>query len=200
MFFAASPVCRSGVLSQIDRHVLRLEKSQPLLKQIRRPSKRPAPAPCPRALWPRPRDYTLTLWSRLSRFLEYPEVELSNNLAENDAPGRSWPAQLDTRRKSRGWTTSCRNHSIVETCRRLGLPLRDYLGSVLTGLADFPSNRGAELTSSATSLPSGCDDFGRAVIGNRSISCLDTQPNTRGKRIEQKITKRWIISVLSRTG
>jgi len=145
-------------------------------------------------------DYTLTLWSRLSRFLEYPEVELSNNLAENDAPGRSWPAQLDTRRKSRGWTTSCRNHSIVETCRRLGLPLRDYLGSVLTGLADFPSNRGAELTSSATSLPSGCDDFGRAVIGNRSISCLDTQPNTRGKRIEQKITKRWIISVLSRTG
>jgi transposase len=28
-------------------------------------------------------DYTLTLWSRLSRFLEYPELELSNNLAEN---------------------------------------------------------------------------------------------------------------------
>jgi hypothetical protein len=27
-------------------------------------------------------DYTLTLWSRLSRFLEYPELELSNNLAE----------------------------------------------------------------------------------------------------------------------
>ena len=26
--------------------------------------------------------------------------------------------------------------SIVETCRRLGLPLRDYLGSVLAGLAD----------------------------------------------------------------
>jgi hypothetical protein len=26
--------------------------------------------------------------------------------------------------------------SIVETCRRLGLPLRDYLGSVLPGLAD----------------------------------------------------------------
>jgi len=28
-------------------------------------------------------DYTLTLWSRLSRFLDYPELELSNNLAEN---------------------------------------------------------------------------------------------------------------------
>jgi transposase len=39
--------------------------------------------------------------------------------------------------------------SIVETCRRLSLPLRDYLGSVLSGLADFPSNRAAELTPNA---------------------------------------------------
>jgi hypothetical protein len=36
--------------------------------------------------------------------------------------------------------------SIVETCRRLGLRVRDYLGSVLPGLADFPVNRVAELT------------------------------------------------------
>jgi hypothetical protein len=28
-------------------------------------------------------NYTLTLWDRLTRFLEYPELELSNNLAEN---------------------------------------------------------------------------------------------------------------------
>jgi hypothetical protein len=27
--------------------------------------------------------YTLTLWGKLTRFPEYPEVELSNNLAEN---------------------------------------------------------------------------------------------------------------------
>jgi hypothetical protein len=39
--------------------------------------------------------------------------------------------------------------SIVETCRRLSLPVRDYLGSVLPGLADFPINRVAELTPSA---------------------------------------------------
>jgi transposase len=36
--------------------------------------------------------------------------------------------------------------SIVETCRRLSLPIRDYLASVLPGLADFPINRVAELT------------------------------------------------------
>jgi hypothetical protein len=28
-------------------------------------------------------NYTLTLWSRLTRFPEYPVLELSNNLAEN---------------------------------------------------------------------------------------------------------------------
>ena len=39
--------------------------------------------------------------------------------------------------------------SIVETCRRLSLPVRDYLGSVLPGLADFPTNRVAELTPTA---------------------------------------------------
>ena len=39
--------------------------------------------------------------------------------------------------------------SIVETCRRLSLPLRAYLGSVLPGLANFPINRVAELTPSA---------------------------------------------------
>jgi len=39
--------------------------------------------------------------------------------------------------------------SIVETCRRLSLPVRDYLGSVLPGLADLPINRVAELTPSA---------------------------------------------------
>jgi hypothetical protein len=36
-----------------------------------------------------------------------------------------------------------------ETCRRLSVPLRDYLGSVLPGLANFPINRVAELTPSA---------------------------------------------------
>ena len=28
-------------------------------------------------------NYSLTLWQKLNRFLEYPELELSNNLAEN---------------------------------------------------------------------------------------------------------------------
>ena len=36
--------------------------------------------------------------------------------------------------------------SIVESCRRLKIPIRDYLRSTLPGLANFPINRIAELT------------------------------------------------------
>jgi transposase len=39
--------------------------------------------------------------------------------------------------------------SIVETCRRLKIPIRDYLCSILPGLANFPINRIAELTPAA---------------------------------------------------
>ena len=38
---------------------------------------------------------------------------------------------------------------IVETCRRLTIPIRDYLGSVLPGLADRPISQTAELTPAA---------------------------------------------------
>lgn len=36
--------------------------------------------------------------------------------------------------------------SMVETCRRLNIPVRGYLGSVLPGLTNFPINQIAELT------------------------------------------------------
>jgi len=31
-------------------------------------------------------NYTLGLWNKFTRFLEYPELELSNKLAENSMP------------------------------------------------------------------------------------------------------------------
>ena len=36
-----------------------------------------------------------------------------------------------------------------ETCRRLNIPIRDYLGSVLPGLADRPISQTTELTPAA---------------------------------------------------
>lgn len=39
--------------------------------------------------------------------------------------------------------------SVVESCRRLRLPVRQYLAAVLPGLADLPIQRVAQLTPSA---------------------------------------------------
>jgi transposase len=81
--FAIDAQARHEGLSQIDRHVLRLEKSKPLLEQIKASIQAARIGALPQSALAKACDYTLTLWSRLSRFLEYPELELSNNLAEN---------------------------------------------------------------------------------------------------------------------
>jgi transposase len=95
-------------------------------------------------------NYTLTLWVRLTRFLEYPELELSNNLAENAMR----PVALGRRNwihigSEEAGPRVAAIVSIVETCRRLKMPIRDYLCSILPGLANFPINRIAELTPAA---------------------------------------------------
>ena len=95
-------------------------------------------------------NYTLTLWTRLSRFLEHPELELSNNLAENAmrplALGRRNWIHIGSEQAGPRVAAII---SVVETCRRLKIPIRDYLASVLPGLANFPINRIAELTPAA---------------------------------------------------
>ena len=81
--FAIDAQARQEGLSQIDRHLLRMEKSKPLLAQIKTAIEAARAAALPKSALAKACNYTLTLWSRLSRFLEYPELELSNNLAEN---------------------------------------------------------------------------------------------------------------------
>jgi hypothetical protein len=89
-------------------------------------------------------------WGQLRRFLDYGQLELSNNLAENAirpvAIGRKNWLHVGSERAGPRVAAII---SIVETCRRLSIPVRNYLSSVLPGLADFPINRIAELTPSA---------------------------------------------------
>jgi hypothetical protein len=72
--------------------------------------------------------YTLTLWRRLTRFLEYPEIELSDNLAENSmrpiALGRKNRIHLGSPKAGPKVAAIL---SIVESCRRMKIPARDYL-------------------------------------------------------------------------
>jgi transposase len=95
-------------------------------------------------------NYTLSLWPRLNLFLQYPELELSNNWAENAirpvALGRTNWIHIGSEEAGPRVAAIV---SIIETCRQLSIPVRDYLGSVLPGLADFPINRIGELTPGA---------------------------------------------------
>jgi len=148
--FAVDGQAREQRLSQHERQVLRLQKARPLLEQIKRAIEAVRIDALPKSPLAKACNYTLTLWSRLTRFLEYPVLELSNNLAENAirpvALGRrNW---IHVGSKEAGPRVAA-IISVVATCRRLKIPVRDYLGSILPGLADFPINRIAELTPSA---------------------------------------------------
>ena len=94
--------------------------------------------------------YTLRLWDKLTRFLDYAELELSDNLAENSMR----PVAIGRR----NWTHIGHEKagpriaailSIVETCRRLKIPVREYLAAVLPGLANLSIHRLPELTPTA---------------------------------------------------
>jgi transposase len=81
--FGIDAQARREGLSQSDRQVLRIQVSQPLLEQIKAAIQSARTEALPKSALVKARDYTLTFWSGLSRFLEYQELELSNNLAEN---------------------------------------------------------------------------------------------------------------------
>ena len=81
------------------------------------------------------------------RFLEYPELELSNNPAENSmrpvAVGRRNWIHVGS---AQAGPKIAAILSIVESCRRLKIPVREYLGAILPGIADTPVSRLRELT------------------------------------------------------
>jgi len=94
--------------------------------------------------------YTLAIWKKLIRFLDYPELELSNNLAENSmrpiALGRgNW---IHIGSEAAGPRVAA-IVSVIESCRRLKLPVRDYLADILPGLANAPLQSIADLTPAA---------------------------------------------------
>lgn len=92
-------------------------------------------------------DYALGQWSRMEEYLEHGRVEIDNNWCEGAmrpiALGRkNW---LHVGDPSAGPKIAA-IASIVETCRRLDIPLRLYLADILPKLGDWPINRVAELT------------------------------------------------------
>lgn len=148
--FSIDGEARSGNLDLDARHKLRLERSRPLLDLLKPQIEAAQREALPASALGKATRYTLSLWPKLVRFLEYPEVELSNNVAENSMRplvlGRKNWIHLGSQQAGPKVAAIL---SIFESCRRLKIPIRDYLADVLPGLADRPLQQIKHLTPAA---------------------------------------------------
>ena len=148
--FAIDREAREKNLDHAQRDVLRLERAPELLDKLREAVLALKKTALPKSAAGQAANYTLSLWNKLTVFLKYPELELSTNLAENAmrsiAIGRkNW---LHMGSKEAGPKIAA-IFSVVESCRRLNIPIRKYLGDVLPGLANRSIQSLAELTPTA---------------------------------------------------
>ena len=127
---------REQGVSHAERHALRREHARPWVDEIRRECLALQRSVLPQSATGKAAAYTLNMWKKLERCFEYGEVELSNNLAENSmrpvAVGRkNW---LHVGSVKAGPKVAA-ILSVVESCRRLGVAVKEYLAAVLPGLA-----------------------------------------------------------------
>ena len=132
-----------------ERLKLRREKAEPIVAALMERIESAIASTLPRSALGKASDcdHALGRWDQLRRFLDYGQLELSNNLAENAirpiAVGRKNWLHVGSERAGPRVAAIL---SVVETCRRHQIPIREYLGSVLPGLAEFPAKRVNELT------------------------------------------------------
>jgi hypothetical protein len=145
--FGIDAVAREENLDHAARHARRLERAAPLVEVIREKVEAARDASLPSSALGKAASYTLAQWKKLTRFLEHGELELSNNLAENSmrpvAIGRKNWIHVGSQQAGPKVAAIL---SIVETCRRIKVPIREYLAAVLPGLADVSIQRLAGLT------------------------------------------------------
>jgi len=144
---------RRANLSFTDRLALRREKSAPLMAALKERVTQIRQQIPPGGKLARACDYTLNQWSRLEEYLRDGQVEIDNNWRQ----GAIRPLALGRKNwrhigSEQAGPKVAAIASIVETCRRLGVNLRAYLGDILPKLGGWPSTRVAELTPAAWKL------------------------------------------------
>ena len=138
---------RRRALSPEARHAQRRELADEWLQEIHGACHALSALELPKSALGQAVAYTLNQWEKLRRCFAYPEVELSNNLAENSmrpiAIGRkNW---LHVGSKDAGPKVAA-ILSISESCRRLGISAKEYFRAVLPGLAKRTLLEVADLT------------------------------------------------------
>ena len=145
--FAIDAQARDENMDHAARHVLRMERAPLVLAELKAQIEAASRTALPSSPLGKASSYALRLWDKLTRFLDYAELELSNNIAENSMR----PVAIGRR----NWTHIGHEKagprvaailSIVETCRRLKIPVRQYLAALLPGLANLSIQRLPELT------------------------------------------------------
>jgi transposase len=148
--FAVDAAARQAGLSLEERQAARLSQTRPLLDALREDLVTLSKSVLPSSELGKGVNYTLQLWKRLTCFLDHAELELSNNRAENSMRGialgrKNW---IHVGSAAAGPKVAA-ILSVVETCKRLGLPVRNYLMDVLPGLGAKKLSQVAGLTPEA---------------------------------------------------
>jgi transposase len=145
--FLVDREARRQQLSVEARLALRREHAESWAEEIRTECRALSCVVLPKSTLGQAAAYTLNMWPKLRRCFDYAEVELSNNLAENSmrpvALGRKNWLHVGSAQSGPKVAAIL---SVIESCRRLGVPVKDYLLAVLPGMSRRKLSEAAALT------------------------------------------------------
>jgi transposase len=148
--YAVEKAAREGALTADARLALRQAKSVPVMSVLKARLVEIRQQITPGGKLAQACDYALGQWSRLEEYLKDGRIEIDNNWCEGGmrpwALGRKNWLHIGSPEAGPKIAAIA---SIVETCRRLDINLRDYLRDVLPKLGQWPISRVGELTPTA---------------------------------------------------
>jgi len=166
--FAVDVEARRKALTTAARNIRRQETARTLVDDIRSKIEAAQSVALPSSALSKACHYALTLWKKLTHFLEYPELELSTNLAENSmrpvALGRKNWIHIGSPLAGPKVAAIL---SVVESCRRLKIPVRDYFSAILAGTYSICVGRPTFIDSSGRGI--GVEEIFAASARSRSL-------------------------------
>ena len=138
---------REHGLSADERHDFRRQHAMDWVDEIHRECRALSKAVLPKSALGQAVGYTLNMWPKLKRCFDYGHVELSNNVAENSmrpvALGRKNWLHVGS---AKAGPKVAAILSVIESCKRLRIPVKDYILDVLPGMANRTTSDAARLT------------------------------------------------------
>ena len=138
---------REQGLSAGERHEFRRQHAMEWVDEIQRECRALSKKVLPKSALGQAVAYTLNMWPKLRRCFDYGHVELSNNVAENSmrpvALGRKNWLHVGS---AKAGPKVAAILSVVESCKRMRIPVKDYMLDVLPGMASRTVSEAARLT------------------------------------------------------